>query len=199
MNFVFAKFREANEEVGIPLSSPHLHVLCNLRPFLSVRIGSYQVNPLRNDAVMPTDLQTSCDTCRSGINRPDYSGEFNALCRRLIPSQPFFQVDSKQLCRSRSCIQPPTWSYPRTKPRDEWTLVSQRRRILAICNKFLCVTPPNFQVTLFWFVLRQDMSDTQTILGSYRMHRFRSCYTPIKGLTAEILVCSLFVIWSSLA
>ena len=36
----------------------------------------------------------------------------------------------------------------------------------------------------------QSTSDVPTnmYVGTYRMHRFRSCYTPIKGLTADILV-----------
>lgn len=40
--------------------------------------------------------------------------------------------------------------------------------------------------------LRQNTSDTAVpILGNmiYRMHRFRSSASPIKGLTADILVC----------
>ena len=29
------QFREANEEVGLPLRSPHVHTLCTLEPFVS--------------------------------------------------------------------------------------------------------------------------------------------------------------------
>ena len=29
------QFREANEEVGLPLRSPHIHTLCTLEPFVS--------------------------------------------------------------------------------------------------------------------------------------------------------------------
>lgn len=29
------QYREANEEVGLPLGSPHIHTLCQLRPFTS--------------------------------------------------------------------------------------------------------------------------------------------------------------------
>lgn len=32
---LFLKYREANEEVGLPLNSPHVHTLCLLEPFLS--------------------------------------------------------------------------------------------------------------------------------------------------------------------
>ncbi|KII89627.1 hypothetical protein PLICRDRAFT_174482 [Plicaturopsis crispa FD-325 SS-3] len=34
-NFVETAYREANEEVGLPLNSPHVHTLCLLEPFLS--------------------------------------------------------------------------------------------------------------------------------------------------------------------
>jgi len=33
-----------------------------------------------------------------------------------------------------------------------------------------------------------NTSDNPSFLGTYRMHRFRSSYTPIKGLTADILI-----------
>ena len=29
------KLREADEEIGLPLNSPHIHTLCSLRPFVS--------------------------------------------------------------------------------------------------------------------------------------------------------------------
>lgn len=47
-------------------------------------------------------------------------------------------------------------------------------------------------IRLLWQSTSDASVSTESYVGPYRMHRFRSCYTPIKGLTADILV-SVFV------
>lgn len=136
VDLVATALREANEEVALPLKSPHLHILCHLRPFIS--LSKLLVTPV---VAFLTDL-TVLDTLYPSPMEVDaiFDHPLEAFLEpELAVSEPLVEVGSEN------------WPYS---------------------SEFYHPTDNPSPITG----------------GDYRMHRFRSSYTPIKGLTADIMI-----------
>ncbi|KAF7360165.1 Nudix hydrolase domain-containing protein [Mycena venus] len=130
-------FREAHEEVGLPLQSPDIHLLGTLRPFISLhKLVVTPVVALLTDPSIISTLQASEDEVAQ------------------IFSHPLEAILDPTLARKEPLVSSGTedWIY-------DTELHSTTDSIVAILNN-----------------------------TNYRMHRFRSCATPIKGLTADMLI-----------
>ncbi|KAH8094452.1 NUDIX hydrolase domain-like protein [Cristinia sonorae] len=130
-------YREAFEEVGLPLNTPHLHAICTLRPFISS--SKLLVTPIvafLDDPSLLNDLKP----CEGEVEHI-FTHPLEAILHPALIAQEPLAVKGGE-----------DWPYEADfyNPSD---------------------------VELPW-------------LGnsSYRMHRFRSSASPIKGLTAEILI-----------
>lgn len=136
VEIVATAYREAHEEVGLPLNSPHIYTLCLLRPFLSS--SKLFVTPV---VAFLTDLSI-LDNLRANPTEVD-----------CIFSHPLEAILDPTIARKEALV--PIGS-------EHWP----------------------YEVELH--------STTDTVLSwlndaTYRMHRFRSSASPIKGLTSEIL------------
>jgi len=132
---IYTAFREANEEVGMPLDSPHIHTLCLLPPFVS--LYKLVVTPV---VAVLTDLSV-LQALKSDPEEVDD-----------IFDHPLEALLDPTIARSDalSPIGSEGWPYE---------------------EELHCT------------------SEAQWLRGSaYRMHRFRSTSTPVKGLTADILI-----------
>ncbi|KAF8588897.1 hypothetical protein K439DRAFT_1334285 [Ramaria rubella] len=132
---IAAAFREANEEVGLPVNCSDILVLCRLQPFVS--LFKILVTPV---VALLTNL---------------------SVLESLTPSPE--EVDH-------------IFDHP----------------LEAILDPNLAANEPlslkgeaNWPYTTDFY---STSDSTNTIVRTYRMHRFRSCYTPVKGLTADILI-----------
>ncbi|KZT06133.1 uncharacterized protein LAESUDRAFT_759659 [Laetiporus sulphureus 93-53] len=136
-NIIATAYREAHEEVGLPLNCPAVHTVGILRPFLSNRkIVVRPVVALLTDVSVLDRLKASEDEVEHIFNHP-----LEALLEpEIVRKEPLAEKGSVD------------WPY------EEELHNSDDRRL--------------------------------TFLGdaSYRMHRFRSSASPVKGLTAEILM-----------
>jgi len=136
-SLVHTAFREAHEEVGLPLNCPHVHKLCVLRPFLST--SQLLVTPV---VALLTDpgLLGNLSPC---------AGEVDHI-----------------------------FTHP----------------LEAILNPGLASKEPLAPKGSEHWPYQEDLYNTSDVVAEaydnliYRMHRFRSCASPIKGLTADILI-----------
>ncbi|KAG9091882.1 methyltransferase protein [Ceratobasidium sp. 370] len=133
--------REAHEEVGLPMSSRHVHILGLLTPFLS--LYKLAVTPV---VAILTDLSV-LDTLRPN---PDEVDEIFDHPLEAILSPGLVASIGTSPSRPLSEHGGPSWPYQ---------------------SEF------------------HDTTDAQWWRGTwYRMHRYRSTTTPIKGLTSDILI-----------
>ncbi|QRV75152.1 NUDIX family hydrolase [Ceratobasidium sp. AG-Ba] len=133
--------REAHEEVGLPMSSRHIHILGLLTPFLS--LYKLAVTPV---VAFLTDLSV-LDTLRPN---PDEVDEIFDHPLEAILSPGLVATIGTSPSRPLSEHGGPSWPYQ---------------------SEF------------------HDTTDAQWLHGTwYRMHRYRSTTTPIKGLTSDILI-----------
>ncbi|KIJ11989.1 hypothetical protein PAXINDRAFT_118517 [Paxillus involutus ATCC 200175] len=139
-SLVHTAFREAHEEVGLPLNSPYIHTLGTLQPFLSQ--SQLLVTPV---IVFLTNLAV-LDTLKPCVGEVDH-----------IFNHPLEAV-----------LDPPLSGKEPLVPRgsEDW----------PYAEEFHNVTDQIVKV-----------DETETVL--YRHHRLRSCASPVKGLTADILIC----------
>ncbi|KAA1467357.1 hypothetical protein DENSPDRAFT_832377 [Dentipellis sp. KUC8613] len=134
--------REANEEVGLPLDSPHVHPICTLRPFLSAyKLLVTPVVALLTDLAVLDALTASAAEVAQIFDHP--------LGALLDPS----------LARKEALV--PVGS-------EHWPYESELHN--------------TSDAKIPW------LGDT-----TYRMHRFRSTASPIKGLTSDILILAATV------
>lgn len=133
-SLVDTAFREAHEEVGLPLNCAHVHKLCVLQPFLSS--SGLLVTPV---VALLTDvgLLAGFTPCVGEVDR--------------IFSHPLEAILDPQLAGNEPLVPKGSEHWP--YPQDLHSM--------------------------------SDVVDTSVV---YRMHRFRSCASPIKGLTADILI-----------
>ncbi|KAG8937282.1 hypothetical protein FRC02_000052 [Tulasnella sp. 418] len=130
---VYTARREAFEEVQLPLDSPHIHILCQLHPFVSLwRLLVTPVVAYLSDISLLDNLIPNEDEVDNIFDHP--------LEMFLDPSM----CEGENLSVRGST----NWPYP-----EEF----------------------------------HNTSDVEWI-HQYRMHRFRSSSTPIKGLTSDILI-----------
>lgn len=149
-----SQLREANEEVALPLHSPHVHVICLLEPLLSVSrlivtpVVALLSDPSVLDALKPAEGEVACifnHPLQAFLDPKLAKGETLSL-----PGTEDWPYDTELHVRIATCI------------RGGWTLTSL-----------------------------QSMSDISIpVLDNtiHRMHRFQSSASPIKGLTADVLV-----------
>ncbi|KAF8907366.1 NUDIX hydrolase domain-like protein [Gymnopilus junonius] len=136
-NLTFTAFREANEEVDLPLSSPFVHTLGLLYPFISLHkilvtpVIAFLSNPDLLSALIPAEGEVS-----------------------HIFTHPLEAILDPSFAKREDLV--PIGS-------EDWPYETE------VYNTTDSVVP---------------------MLGntSYRMHRFRSSASPIKGLTADILI-----------
>ncbi|KAJ2926901.1 hypothetical protein H1R20_g10185, partial [Candolleomyces eurysporus] len=136
-NFVVTAMREANEEVGLPLNCPDIHVLGLLDPQISLyRIGVAPVVAL----LTKPDILRSLKAAEDEVDR--------------IFSHPLEAILDPSIAKKEKLVDIGSEDWP-------------------------------YQDDFY------NTSDSQVpLLGNmtYRMHRFRSSASPIKGMTAEVLI-----------
>ncbi|KAG8781777.1 hypothetical protein FRC12_021542 [Ceratobasidium sp. 428] len=142
---VATALREAHEEVGLPTSSTHIHILGLLNPFLSLyKLAVTPVVALLTDLSVLDTLKPNPDEVDEIFDHPLEAILSPGLVATLgtSPSRPLSEYGG------------PSWPY---------------------LSEF------------------HDTTDAQWLHGTwYRMHRYRTTTTPIKGLTSDILVCARF-------
>ncbi|KAJ7185840.1 NUDIX hydrolase domain-like protein [Mycena filopes] len=129
-------YREAHEEVGLPLNSPHIHTLATLQPFISLhKLVVTPVIALLDDPSIISTLQASPHEVAH------------------IFSHPLEAILDPSLARKESLV----------SAGEDWIYDTE---------------------------LHNTSDSTVAVLGNarYRMHRFQSTASPIKGLTADILI-----------
>lgn len=150
------QLREAHEEVGLPLTSPDIHVLGRLNSSISLhRLIVVPVVGVLTRPYVLNDLKASEDEVDNIFSHP--------LEAILDPS-----ISSKE---PLSAVGSEDWPYED--------------------SEYYVRTSFRVKLSLLTGVFRQNTSDSVVeILGNttYRMHRFRSSGSPIKGLTSDILV-----------
>jgi len=145
-NFIETAYREAYEEVGLPLDSPDVHTIAVLEPFISL----YKI------VVTPVVAV---------LTRPAVLGELQAQASEVacIFTHPLRALLDPSLARDEPLVE---------RGSEDWPYEE------------------DFYST----------SDTAVpLLGNmiYRMHRFRSSASPVKGLTADILIKTAQVAFDS--
>ncbi|TFK49521.1 hypothetical protein OE88DRAFT_1662001 [Heliocybe sulcata] len=139
VDIIATAFREANEEVGLPLDCPDIYTLCLLRPFLSS--SKLFVTPVVAFLTEPSVLED----LKANPTEVDciFSHPLEAILDPSIArKEPLVPIGSEH------------WPY-------EVELHSTTDTVLSWLND-----------------------------ATYRMHRFRSSASPIKGLTSEILTAT---------
>ncbi|KAJ7668036.1 NUDIX hydrolase domain-like protein, partial [Mycena rosella] len=136
-DLVQTAYREAYEEVGLPLDSPEIHTLATLQPFISLhRLVVTPVIALLTDASIISTLKAAEDEVSH------------------IFSHPLEAILDPIIARKEPLVSPGT---------EDWIYDTE---------------------------FHSTTDSVVAILGNamYRMHRFRSTGSPIKGLTADILI-----------
>ncbi|KAG8680850.1 hypothetical protein FRC09_017924 [Ceratobasidium sp. 395] len=138
---VQSPLQEAHEEVGLPTSSTHIHILGLLNPFLSLyKLAVTPVVALLTDLSVLDTLKPNPDEVDEIFDHPLEAILSPGLVATLgtSPSRPLSEYGG------------PSWPY---------------------LSEF------------------HDTTDAQWLHGTwYRMHRYRTTTTPIKGLTSDILI-----------
>lgn len=136
-DIVHTALREANEEVALPLASPHIHLLCLLDPFVSLHglVVTPVVAFLSDSSVLETLVPGDGEVDRI-FNHPLES----LLDPSILEAETLVEAGTED------------WPYPE-----------------HVHNMSDHVLP--------------SLNDI-----SYRNHRFRSCASPVKGLTSDILI-----------
>ncbi|KAH9057844.1 NUDIX hydrolase domain-like protein [Lactarius vividus] len=129
-------FREANEEVALPLHSPHVHMLCTLDPFVS------QHKVIVMPVVALLDDLSILDGLRAAPG--EVAHIFDHFLEALL---------DPELARDEKLVSVGSEDWP-------------------------------YEAALYNF------TDGPWLGPTYRMHRFRSTASPVKGLTADILLAT---------
>jgi len=129
-------FREANEEVALPLHSPHVHTLCTLDPFIS------QYKVVVTPVVALLDDVSILDGLRAAPGEVAH-----------IFDHPLEALLDPELARGEKLVSVGSEDWP-------------------------------YEAELYNFTDNAWMGTT------VRMHRFRSTASPVKGLTADILLAT---------
>ncbi|KAJ3813962.1 hypothetical protein F5876DRAFT_73357 [Lentinula aff. lateritia] len=176
---LWGAFREAYEEVGLPFPSsliidsdndiphiPNIHVLCTLSPHLSqwgiivVPVIAYLSGPVLSS---PSDPYTLTPTLTLHPNPTEVDRIFTHPLESILDPSSLSSSLSRDLAEKGS----EDWPY------DE-ELYNYTDRVYPQLNAG---------------TTHKTVDTTPNTPGSiYRMHRFRSVASPIKGLTAEILL-----------
>ncbi|KAJ7109615.1 NUDIX hydrolase domain-like protein [Mycena crocata] len=139
IDLVQTAYREAHEEVGLPLDSPDIHTIATLQPFISLhKLVVTPIVALLTDASIVSTLKASQDEVAHIFSHP--------LEAILDP-----------------------------------TIMDARKETLVSRGSEDWIYETEFHNTT---------DSVVAVLGNamYRMHRFRSTASPIKGLTADILM-----------
>ncbi|KAJ7032035.1 NUDIX hydrolase domain-like protein [Mycena alexandri] len=137
VDLIQTAFREANEEVGLPLNAPRIHILATLQPFISLhKLVVTPVIAFLADRSMISTLRAAEDEVAH------------------IFSHPLEAILDPALARKESLVSPGS---------EDW---------------------------IYGTELHNTSDSIVAVLGDamYRMHRFQSTASPIKGLTADILI-----------
>jgi len=129
-------FREANEEVALPLHNPRVHTVCTLEPFIS------QFKVVVTPVVALLDDVSLLDGLRPAPGEVAH-----------IFDHPLEALLDPELARDEKLV--PIGS-------EDWP----------------------YEAELYNF------TDNSWLGTTYRMHRFRSTASPVKGLTADILLAT---------
>jgi 8-oxo-dGTP pyrophosphatase MutT (NUDIX family) len=129
-------FREANEEVALPLHSPHIHTLCTLDPFVS------QHKVVVTPVVALLDDVSILDSLRAAPGEVAH-----------IFDHPLEALLDPELARGEKLVAAGSEDWP-------------------------------YETGIYNF------TDGPWLGTTYRMHRFRSTASPVKGLTADILLAT---------
>ncbi|KAJ7436739.1 NUDIX hydrolase domain-like protein [Mycena latifolia] len=136
-DLVQTAYREAYEEVGLPLDSPEIHTLAALQPFISLHklVVTPVIALLTNPSIIST-LKAAEDEVAHIFSHP-----------------------------LEAILDPP-------KAQKE------------------ALVPPDTEDWIYDTEFHNTTDSVVPVLGNamYRMHRFRSTASPIKGLTADILI-----------
>jgi len=133
---VHTAYREANEEVALPLNSPHVHTLCTLEPFVS----QFKV------VVMPVVAYLDDVSVLEALR-----AEPSEVAR--IFDHPLEALLDPELAREEALV--PIGS-------EDWPYEDELH----------------------------NFTDHPWLGSIYRLHRFRSAASPVKGLTADILLAT---------
>ncbi|KAJ6582966.1 NUDIX hydrolase domain-like protein [Mycena vulgaris] len=137
LDLVQTAYREANEEVRLPLDSPEIHTLATLQPCISLhKLVVTPVIALLTDRSIISTLKAAEDEVAH------------------IFSHPLEAILDPAMARKEALVSPGS---------EDWIYDTE---------------------------LHSTTDSVVAILGDamYRMHRFRSAASPIKGLTADILI-----------
>ncbi|KAJ7634545.1 NUDIX hydrolase domain-like protein [Roridomyces roridus] len=137
IDVVQTALREAHEEVALPLSSPHIHTVATLEPFISLhRLVVTPIIALLTDPTLISTLRASQDEVS------------------LIFSHPLEAILDPSILLKETLAAAGT---------EDWIYETE---------------------------LHSTTDSVVAALGdaTYRMHRFRSTASPVKGLTADILM-----------
>ncbi|VDC04810.1 unnamed protein product [Peniophora sp. CBMAI 1063] len=130
------KLREAYEEIELPLKSPHVHVLCTLRPFVSA--SRLIVGPVVAFLSAPAEVIPNLKASETEVDQ--------------IFSHPFEALLNSELAQGEPLVE---------KGGEHWAYDEELHNFRDIPTAWL---------------------------GVYRLHRFRTSHSPLKGLTAEVLL-----------
>ncbi|GMK54366.1 hypothetical protein CspeluHIS016_0109520 [Cutaneotrichosporon spelunceum] len=141
---VFTARREAFEEAGLPLTSPHVHVLTVLDPVLTV----LPMNAHLKNHIVVTPVVAF-------ISDPE-------LVNTLRPNP-----------EEVECI----FDHP-LKAIHTGVVEGELADNLNLSDTNWWPGPTEFH----------SLEDVTGSTGSYRMHRFRTCHTPIRGFTSDVII-----------
>ncbi|KAH9988992.1 NUDIX hydrolase domain-like protein, partial [Russula vinacea] len=137
-------FREANEEVGLPLRSPHVHTLCTLEPFVSPK--GLLVTPV----IAFLDDVAVLDGLRAAPG--EVACIFDHPLEAMLEPELLLKREGARARGACACA----------AGSDDWPYETELH----------------------------NFTDVPWLGSMYRMHRFRSTASPVKGLTADILLAS---------
>ena len=164
------QFREANEEVAFPLGSPHVHTLCTLEPFVSQhRVLVTPVITFLDDISVLEELRAAPGEVARIFDHP-----LEAL------------LDPGLLRDSEEKLVPlgsEDWPYE-TELHVSYSIPLR----ISLSFPFLFGLIGAIYDGAVLMARKQNCSDVPWLGTMYRMHRFRSTASPVKGLTADILV-----------
>ncbi|KAG1905338.1 NUDIX hydrolase domain-like protein [Suillus fuscotomentosus] len=170
-SLVWTALREANEEVGLPLppTSSNIHFITTLPPFLSA--SQLLVTPVVVLLSSPLPLVTSSpsfstldSSSNASSNTPPKSSS-HPILTSLTPS--LTEVDR-------------IFDHPLEAMLDPRLLLNKGESLVDVGEDWPYSAGDVYNPS----DVRLDAFDGLI----YRMHRFRTCASPIKGLTADILI-----------
>ncbi|KAG0692068.1 hypothetical protein DFH29DRAFT_1009454 [Suillus ampliporus] len=173
-SLVWTALREANEEVGLPLppKSSNIHFITTLPPFLSA--SQLLVTPV---VALLSSLSSPPSPAPSSPSSLVSDGASNASPN--TPSSPFSHPTLKSLTPSLTEVDR-IFDHPLEAMLDPHLLLNKGESLVDEGED--------------WPYGAGELYNTSDVRlnafdgAIYRMHRFRTCASPIKGLTADILI-----------